>query len=53
MSEELKWIWANGHIVGLLVDDFHWDIADVFQNPMLHQLYHEELKRGAKDEEDK
>lgn len=44
--DNIKWIKKDGVITGLVVDDFEWTIQDVIANPTLHELYHQELKRG-------
>lgn len=45
----VKWFWRNGEIIGYL-DEKGNEVKitlEMFEDTELHQLYHEELKRGA------
>ena len=39
-----KWVTENDKIVGILFNDYMWSVEEIYENPILHQLYHSALK---------
>jgi hypothetical protein len=48
----MRWLRKNGVIIGCEEKGIEYNLMAICQNPIMHQLYHEQLKKDKEGEQD-
>jgi len=47
----MRWLYLNGEIIGVEIDGIEYNLTAIFQDPVLHQAYHDKLKEDDEQAE--